>query len=449
MNTATDIDETLESSTSTHDEPSSQPAEDSALDGSESTDATPSVGEEDGQPASETATTGEGQPGASESDKTTTELAIDHLSGSNKRARQKDAKDQQTKEGDPKPETETKAKVPAKPAKTDHKAPSDLTAEERAAMPERTRQRFDKLLGERKTVTEELSKVRTEYEPIRAKATELGITDLAQVPKLIEAGRGFGAVVEQFKLRDDIAAIADEDAAGAIRFQACLARFANGKGTQADLDTCRTVFDRLDQDREALGLKPAAPAVPAIDTEAWEKAIDKADKELEFTDLRKLVDGLKASAKAPTPADRPAQPTQPAQQVQRQPAPAAPVEDPSEQLYEQRVIRRLTADGVKPAEAAAYFEKHLYPLILKDLGALNPGKNPVVVFKSIGPRERHDLAVEAHAAVQTQKAKLAPPADKPAPGQRPLAAGGGKAAWAQPRASASHSSAAIDHLAGD
>ena len=424
----------LDMSTSASEFDDSTPAVDAALSDDADTAATPSGGEVDDQQAPNTARQGDPQSKTSESEKTRADDAIAFLSGKDKRERAKETKDQAAKTEDPasKQTATTKdQKPPAKPAKTDPKANDGLTAEERAAMPEKTRQRFDKLLSERKTATAELTKIRTEYD---------------QAKPDIERGQVFSQVIDEFKLADDIAVCQDEDVAGAVRFQASLARLSSGKGTQTDLDRCRTVFEQLDKDRTALGLAPEVAAAPTVDTKKLEEALAKAEADLDFDDLRKAITGLKtekpkAAAATTTPSVR----VQPQVQIQQQ-APAAPAEDPDDRLYEARAIRHIQAAGQQASPE--YFKTALYPRILADLRRDFPQDNPAQRFAKLSPRARFDLTVEAFDALQKQTAATKPKPKAPAPQHRAVAAGGTKPAWAESRQNASSSAAAIDFLSG-
>ena len=435
---ATMTDDELETSTSTLMDESAQPALDDAAESEVSNEAaTPSGGEDSGkQPASTTAR-GSKQSGASNEEESSVDKALDFLSGKEKRDRTKDEKVTADAVAKAKEAQAEKVKVTAKQpeAKKPDQKPSDdaLTAED-LKLPEYNRKRIGKLLEDRKTFRADAEKVRSEYEAAKP---------------LMEQGKAFADVVQEFALSKDIGVLEDEDVAGAVIFQACLRRLEKGNGTDEDRKTAASMFGNLDSARAALGL---APAAPSVDLEAMSNALDKAEQELDFDDLRKLVAEMKSPAKqASAPAPQPKQQAQPVQQQQperrTEPVATDPSAAPDYRLYQQRAVNRLTADGVK--DPVTYFEKQVFPRILTEIKAAYSSENPTGVWQKLSPQAKHDLSISAHENIQKQAKRLAPTPAKPTPNNRPLSGGGNAPAWAKSTSATTNAAAAIAHLSGD
>lgn len=421
----------LDTSASMQTEEPAQPALDDAA-GSEGSDETtpPGGGEEQASQTPDKATPGAKQPKSSDEPKSRIEQAIDHLSGKEKRDRQKESaateKAAAAKDG---------AKAPAKPAakKPDDQASKDALTAEDLKQPEHNRKRIGELLQDRKQFRAEAEKHRVAFE---------------EAQPLIEKGKAFAEVTKQFGLDADLSVLEDEDVAGAVIFQASLRRIHQGTATDADRKTAEEMFQALDATRAALGLGQAAPRA---DVEAFEQALAKADRELDFDDLRKLVAGLKTAEK---PANKqqapPAAQQQPVQRqpVQRQPeaAPADPTAAPDYRLYQQRAAQRMRADGI--AEPVKYFTDQVFPRVLQELKAAYGAENPAQVWNRLSPQARHDVSISAHEFIQKQAKALKPAPVKPAPEGRPVRAGGTAPAWAKTGSAPTKSAAAVDFLSG-
>jgi hypothetical protein len=433
-------EETLATSTSTMIEEPATPAVDAAADSEVSQDTTPPGGEEaqDKQPDGLAAKSAK-QSKPSEPPKGTLADALDHLSGDKKNkeqgkqpvkpaSKEAPAAKQQGKPGQPDPKAAALKKEAGKPAVV------EPTAEELQAMPERTRRRFETILSERKQLKADHEKLATEYEAAKP---------------IIEQGKAIDSLVEEYDLRADIRDLGDDDFAGVVIFQAALNRLDSGKGTKSDLEMVQKQFTNLNATMERMGIGQAA--TPKIDATAFDAALRKANEDLDFTDLQKLVDGLKAPVQTQQPTVQPQAKVklveeQPRQQRDQQAAPAVPNAS-DDAVYQARGIRALQADGI--TEPKAYFEKQLFPRILQDLKATYPGRNPVEAFHSLSPQAKHDLTIDAHQAIRKQTQQIKPAPAKPAPAQRANAVGGTKASWATSSAPATTSKAAIDFLAGE
>lgn len=426
----------LDPSASTQDQESVQPAAEAVTDTNASNTATPGSGEADTQ-ADGQAATPVPQSKPSEKPKGNLELALDRLSGTSKE------KSEPVKPATKTSEAKATAAKAAKPAPKaavtkDAGKMADPTPEELQAMPQHTRDRIQKLVSGRKQVEEQFQKTKAEYEAAKPD---------------IERGKVFGEIVTEFGLSDDLKVLEDEDVAGVVIFQAALTRLESGKGTKADLAMVQKQFGNVRHTMEQLGIEQPAAKAPEFDTEALTKAVRKAHDDLDFTDLQKLVDGLTKTVEQPkaVPAPQPQARVRlideqaPQQHEQRPVAGASNAAD--ESFYISRATRTIQADGIQ--DTKAYFDQKLYPQILSDLKASYPGQNPIAIFKQLSPQAKHDASVGAHQALQKQVQAQKPPAVKPAPSQRPQAAGGTAPSWARTAGQATTAKAAIDRLAAD
>jgi hypothetical protein len=435
---AIEEDVMLDSSTGTMVEDSAPPAVDAAAENDTNNDTmTPDGGEGSGKPAGGSAAKPNKQSELSEKPTGALAKALDHLSEKPKQKGTEEKPVEKPVSKDPKA-AEAKASVPPKDpaAKKDAAKPLvEPTAEELRAMPERTRKRFETVLGERKQFKEQADKITAEYE--KAKPD-------------IERGKAFGDIVKEYGLGPDLRDSDDEDIAGAVIFQAALARLAKGKGTATDRDMVQRQYANLNESLGRLGINGGNKA-PAIDQDAFLKAYEKAENELEFSDLRKLIEGLKE--KSPSqPAAQPQreQQQQPAVQQQQQPhgrQDSTPVPNEADDAYyNQKAAKAVREDGIQ--DTKAYFEKSLFPQILSELKAVNPNANPSEVFRRLSPQAKHDIVMSVHQSIRKKAEALKPTPKKAAPSQRPNAAGGTLPAWAT-RSASSSSKTAIDHLSGD
>lgn len=431
-----DVIEELDTSASSQVDESSQPAVDAADDSEASTStATAGGGEESDKQSGGSAAKSGKRSDTSEKPTGNLAKALDHLTAKPKKGEEtKPGQQPVTKQPEAKTAVKTEVQPKAQAVKKDAaKAVDEPTAAELQAMPERNRKRFETILGERKALKEQVEKVSSEYEAAKPD---------------IERGKIFGEVVKEFGLDAELQHCSDEDVAGAVIFQAALIRLTSGKGTKSDLKQVQKQFINLSTTMEQLGISQAK--APAIDGDAIMKALEKAENDLDFADLRKLVDGLK-TAKAPA-----AQPAQPAvrlveekqvqQHAQRQQTDAAP-NAADHAYFQNQSVQAIKADGV--TDVKAYFDKSVFPQILANLKASYPGRNPAEVFSQLSPQAKHDATVRAHQAIRKQSAAITPAKQKPAPQQRANAAGGSRTAWQTPSRAATTANAAIDHLAGD
>ena len=442
----TELDEeALATSSSTQEEVPGTPAVDAAPETDASTEtATAGGGEGSDQQPADQAPPAKKQSAPSEKPQSSLASVLDHLSEKDGGKTQK--KTPPTGAQPQKPAAEAKepagkpaaTKAPvAKDPKTAGKPSDDALTPDDLKAPERTRTRIQSLLADRKADREQLAKVREEYE---------------QAKPIIEQGKAFADVVKSFGLEKDVAGLEDEDVAGAVRFQASVVRLIGGKGTKADLAAVTKAYEQLDQTREALGLAATTSAAPAVDVEAFKQALAKARNDLEFDDLRKLIDGLptaaaKATEKQPAPARQPIRLVEDQPQARERQQVQQPAESADDRLYEARAIERIRADG--QTDPSTYFEKQVYPRILADLKTIYAGRNPVQVFGSLSAQAKHDATIRAHEAIQKQNEKLKPAQQKPAPQQRPVGTSGQSPAWAKGSGPASTAGAAINHLARD
>ena len=434
-----DDNEPLDSSVSVLEHDSVQPAVETVTDDYSDDNTATAGGEEEAvkQPVAKAAKAGT-QTESSDKKKSSIESALDHLTRKSKKGEEEkpETPAKQPKESAAnKPANDPKAQA----TKKDQAKPlTEASAEELGAMPERTRQRYQDLLADRKAIKAEHERVAAEYEAAKPD---------------IERGKVFSEVVNEFGLQSDLASIEDEDVAGSIIFQAALVRLTSGKGTQADLTQVSQQFNNLAATMEHLGVSVGNKA-PAVDVDAFIKALEHTEETLDFNDLRKLIYGIKKSEKPAQPAPIPApRPTvkfvdeRPPQPHVKQPLPAAASNAVDDGYYISKATQAIAADGI--TDAKAYFDKSLYPRILSDLKAAYPGSNPVDIFNRLSPQAKHDATIDAHKFVRTQSEKLKPAPPKNTPPQRQNASGGNSTAWQKPSRPASTANAAIDHLSGD
>lgn len=438
-------EEALATSSSTLTDDAVPPAVDAATESDVSNEAATAGGGEGADPQSgDQATPPNKQPAPSEKPKGSLASVLDHLSEKDGGKTQK--KTPPTGAQPQKPAADAKeaagktavAKAPAaKDPKTEAKPSDDALTPDDLRAPERTRKRIESLLTDRKADREQLAKVREEYE---------------QAKPIIEQGKAFADVVKSFGLEKDVAGLEDEDVAGAVRFQASVVRLIGGKGTKADLAAVTKAYEQLDQTREALGLAATTSAQPTVDVEAFRKALENARENLEFGDLRKLIDALpagaaKAADKQAPPVRQPIRLVEDQPQTRERPQAQQPAVSADDRLYEVRAIERMSADGV--ADPSTHFEKQVFPRILADLKTIYAGQNPVQVFQSLSAQAKHDATIRAHEAIQKQSAKLKPETPKPAPQHRAMSTSGQTPSWAKGSGTASTAGAAINHLARD
>ena len=434
MGMPTDVE--LDSSTSTLENDYAQPAVDTVAESDDSNEAaTAGSGEGAGTQSDSPAAESTKQPKSSDRAKNSLEKALEHLTKKSSKSDEEKPDVTATKKPDAKAPVKADAKPKAQEAKKDApKAVDEPTADELRAMPDRTRQRFEKLLSERKTAKEAYEKTTAEYEAAKPD---------------IEKGKAFSGLVEEYGLTDDLNSSGDDDIAGAIIFQAALARLVSGKGTKTDLEQIQRQAVNLGATLDKIGVSIGNKA-PAVDAEKLSAALDKAESELEFGDLRKLLAEMKTEpVKSASP-----QPVakvrlvdeQPAQRHEQRPQAAVP-NDVDDGFYINKAVQAIKADGV--TDTKSYFDKTLFPRILSDLKAAYPGSNPADVFGRLSPQAKHDATIGAHAAIRKQHASLKPPPVKPAPQQRPSAVGGSRPSWQRTGGTANSANAAVNFLAGD
>lgn len=427
---SSETDEMLESSTSESVSDTGTPAEDSAPDSqAEGSQPTADHDADSGHSKGLSSADPDGKPKSVE-EPSILEQAIDRLTGKTKR-------DAQKAEREAKASAQSDQKKPETAKKDDKQAaidPDALTEFDKRAHPQ-TRERIKSLIAKTKDVTTKHEALQKEY---------------GEQKSNIDAGTAFHGLVKEYDLLPDLTAIGpgnDHKVAAAIKFQASIDRFAQGKATKADEDRVKSVWAAMDADRDALGYAPA----PAIDAAALEKAIDKAEANLDFEEVRKLLSDIKAKSKTePAPVQNQPQRRQPtgvpAEQPRQQPTqPQQPQDDPEDMLLQAKLISRVTADGI--ADAKSYFKDHVFPLISPQLVKINAQASPLATFWKLSPRSRHDLVIEAHEELQKKAKAIKARETKPAPQQRPGRPGSGIApAWSKSHESENTVEAAINRL---
>jgi hypothetical protein len=433
MGMPTDVE--LDSSTSTLENDYAQPAVDTVAESDDGNEAaTAGSGEDEGTQSDSPAADSHKQPKSSDRAKNSLEKALEHLTKKSSKSDEEKPDVTATKKAEAKAPVKTDAKPKQEAKKDASKAVDEPTADELRAMPDRTRQRFEKLLSERKTTKEAYEKTTAEYEAAKPD---------------IEKGKAFSGLVEEFGLAEDLNSSGDEDIAGAIIFQAALARLVSGKGTKTDLEQIQRQAVNLGATLDKIGVSFGNKA-PAVDAEKLSAALDKAESELEFGDLRKLLAEMKPEPTKATPPQPVAKvqlvDERPAQRNEQRPQAAVP-NDVDDGYYINKAVQAIKADGV--TDTKSYFDKTLFPRILSDLKAAYPGSNPADVFGRLSPQAKHDATIGAHAAIRKQSASLKAPPMKPAPQQRPSAAGGTRPSWQRTGGTAHSANAAVNFLAGD
>lgn len=349
------------------------------------------------------------------------EMAIDYLT---KGEKPEDKKVEKPSDKAPAPD-KSKPEVPPKDTKEGQKPEdenplADYSPEEQKRLSQKTRQRIE-------TLHHKWKEAEKKYE--------------AEAPYLT-TGKAFADVVNKYGIQKDLADITnDGDVAAVIRAQAAINRLTTGKGSREDAVWVARTVGYFDKVRSALGIPDATPARPSVDPGELAKAIEAVENDYDIAPLKKILDGLKNTNQARTPA--PAQPVvqQPAQPAPA-PAPKQDLPDPNVAVYSDMLAQRLDTDGVK--NAAEYMEKKLWPNIATQLVAKFPGMNPTDVFDRLSAEARHTLAVQAHEQIRKQEAALKPAPRQVAPNPRPLSGSGTSAPGRQ--APQTPTAAAIQYL---
>lgn len=286
-------------------------------------------------------------------------------------------------------EKAAEAKPPAaEPNKTDQA----LTEEEKKYFGRKAQKRITDLWVEHKKEAEARqtaeAKVK-EYEPV------------------VKEGQVWKNLIDTYKVRDDLKDI-DNDAsvAEAIKFQAALNRFANGRASNQDQQFLSSVFDTIDATRKQFGF---AQPQQAVDLTEIEGAIKKARDEFDFDTLEKAV----AKLKQPQTQTRQA-PPQIQQPVQRD-EPTAPAEpSPEVSYFGNRLQQELIESGLTADKIESYVGEKLWPNVVQLLSKSYPGKNPVEVYNKLSPQAQFDVSIRAHQVIRKQEeATKVKPAETP------------------------------------
>lgn len=284
-------------------------------------------------------------------------------------------------------------------------------------------------------------------------------TTVQQMEPDAVVGREWSGLIERENLRTDIETLDDEQVAWSIRAQGAAIRAVQAvqqgrNPSQQDIATLDRLRAGLNEVDKAIGRR-APPSDPNAIAEAFTGQIpDDVKEAAELAGLSekeaRLIAALRSHKPAPTPppAPQPA-PGAAAPQPNRQPAPRAP--DPREAATEAFWANRTNAElmktpGLKPEQAADYFNQHVLPVLGEILKRDYPRENPTNAFRNLDAAARHKLVTEAITEHRSRQRPPTPPPQQP-PGRTPLRAGGGSAG--SPPAPADPVQAAIAHLRTD
>lgn len=346
--------------------------------------------------------------------------AIDFLTGKAPKVDKPKTADQKTEQppaAAKTPEPETKSADPAKDP-LDEDPLADYTETERKNLRSKTTGRIQTLHR-------------------RWKETETKVKELEPMANM---GREFDAVLEEYKVRQDLPDLGDNgDAAvaGAIKFQAAINRIQAGRGSNQDRAVVDAVFKSLDEVRPAVGAAPAASPVEATELEA---ALAAARDDFDYSKLEALI----AKVKAP--------PTKPVQTpVAPAPAPVAasqavPPVDADLAVYDSLLRQEIEATG--QTDIAGYYRQTVYPKIIADLKARFPQRDPAALFDAMSPKAQYDQATRVLKQIQTVAAPARPttaPPQAPPPATRPVSTQGTQRIVEPP---VSGTKAAIQFLSG-
>lgn len=280
----------------------------------------------------------------------------------------------------------------------------DASPEERARWKRDTAERFDRVLSAARTAREELEKA----------------------APLIEQGKSYSKVLDEFELHQDIGFVPPEHFAGVVKAQAAINRalIAISQGRQPaphDVETFTALASNVERLREQLGLPTTAAPTTAAPTTAHIKPLEG---ELP-ADLKDLVDvyGIdekrvrllaaleKSSAATPTTATAQPQPQQPVQpQAPAQPPQQRPVGVDMDQLYGRKLLSELHASGVQnPSEHMRVLLKHSQTKqeVIKRFPGTTIADVPQV-FDSLDASTRYEILKAAHKALTTQNVPTRP-----------------------------------------
>lgn len=356
--------------------------------GGSAADPAVSASTQDSQ-APETAVADAKDSSAEDSEALSSKAAIELLSGKKVDKEKPEQKSEEKKPAPPKKPVDKPAPKDDKKAEDDPL--HDYSDEEKRRISHKTRDRVEKLWRERK-----------EFE-----------AKLKETEPLVVEGKVWNGIVNRYQLRNDLAEFTterDEQAvAEAIKFQAAINRASTGRATQNDAQFLATVFDTMEQTREAFGLGKPQQTPDYKDLEA---AIAKAKSDFDFDALEKALGKLKEGVKPQEPARpavQPQAPSQPPAQQQTAPGPS-----PDELYYGNKAKSDLLSNGISEKDLPDYVGKTLWPKVLQSLSAAYPGQNAAQIYQHLSPQVQYDALLTAHREIQKQQA-ASQPAPKPAP----------------------------------
>lgn len=225
-------------------------------------------------------------------------------------------------------------------------------------------------------------------------------------------GRAFRTIGEEHQVKEDFDALEDEQIAHAVKSQAAVVRAAKAAvaGRQpnaADLAALSDLRQGLTLVEERLGI---AKQAPAIDTAAFNAALEEADTTGDTTKLRELVDKLSAGTKA---TERQQQ-LPPARQPEPQPvARRETQQQPAVDTWAVSTSQSLVRTGIPADQVETYYKGTLVPEMQAALVRDYPRLTPDVAWSRIPPAQRTALVLEAHAAVQGRRRSAPAPAAPP------------------------------------
>lgn len=279
----------------------------------------------------------------------------------------------------------------------------DAPPEERARWKRDTAERFDRVLSAARTARKELE----------------------EAAPVLERGKAYSKVLDEFELHQDIGFVPPEHFAGVVKAQAAINRalIAIHQGRQpapADVETFTALADNVQALRSRLGLPTPTPAPTPAAIKPHDGPLPQDLQDMVdlygFDEKRaRLLASLEAGSKeSPQPAKQATeQPPAPAVA----PAPQAkPVGVDMDQLYGRKLLAEMHADGVpNPQENLRVLLKH--PQTRQEVIKRFPG-TPItevpMIFDSLDASTRYDILKAAHKALTAAKVPARPNPPPPA-----------------------------------